>query len=500
MKKIKRVVKVLGALGLAGCAVISSTYAAADDSFWYVGGNIGKSLAKIDDTRITSMLQGAGLATSSISHDDSDTAYKLFGGYQFNDNFAVEGGYFDLGKLGYTANTVPAGTLKGNIKLNGLNIDAVGMLPITEKVSAFGRVGLNYAQAKDQFASTGAVPASINPSPSTTAANYKLGVGVQYDFNESLGLRLEAERYRIDDAVGNKGDVDMYSLGLVYRFNEKKAAPAPAPAPTAATPPPVVEEIVVVIVPVKVMTAQYCSVLDIQFEINQEAMELEEKEKLRVLGTYMNKYPETTAVVEGHSDNVGPAEHNLKLSLERAKSVVNYLEENFKISPDRLTAVGYGESRPIADNSTREGKQANRRIGVVIACVTDIEGLKVKAARVTMAMEMDFDPYSAEIEPVYKDELNRVANFLKANPTVTATVQAHAGRFINKKKLNMEVSYEISKRRALAVRDHLVNKLGVPASQISAEAYGQLKRVSYGTTLEGQQENRRVNIIFSYNK
>ena len=137
-------------------------------------------------------------------------------------------------------------------------------------------------------------------------------------------------------------------------------------------------------------------------------MERVENEKLAVFGEHMKKYPDTTAVIEGHSDNVGAADTNLKLSLERAQSVVTYLQDNFKIAASRLTAVGYGESRPIADNSTEEGKQANRRINAVIACVTDIEGLKVKPARLTMAMEMEFDPYSAEIQPEYRDELIRV--------------------------------------------------------------------------------------------
>jgi OOP family OmpA-OmpF porin len=48
-----------------------------------------------------------------------------------------------MGKFGFTATTVPAGTLSGNIQLKGLNLDAVGILPITEKFSAFGRAGLN---------------------------------------------------------------------------------------------------------------------------------------------------------------------------------------------------------------------------------------------------------------------------------------------------------------------------------------------------------------------
>ena len=208
-------------LGLVVLAAIASPYAVADDTGWYGGVNIGQSSAKIDDAHITSNLLGSGFATSSISNDDSDTGYKLFAGYKYNKNFAVEGGYFDLGQFGFTATTVPAGTLNGNLKLKGLNLDAVGILPINEKFSAFGRVGMNYAEAKDSFSGSGAVNV-LNPNPSKREANLKFGGGLQYDFNQSVGMRAEAERYRINDAVGSKGDIDVLSVGLVYRFPAKR--------------------------------------------------------------------------------------------------------------------------------------------------------------------------------------------------------------------------------------------------------------------------------------
>ncbi len=116
-------------LGLAAFALIASPLVDAADAGWYGGVNIGQSRANIDDARITSGLLGAGFATTSISDDDRDTGYKLYGGYQLNRNFAIEGGYFDLGRFGFTATTVPAGTLNGSIRLKGVNLDAVGILP-----------------------------------------------------------------------------------------------------------------------------------------------------------------------------------------------------------------------------------------------------------------------------------------------------------------------------------------------------------------------------------
>src|SRR5450830_1849591 len=167
-----KIARASGTLGLVALAVIANPLAVADDSGWYGGFNVGQSRANIDDARITGGLLGGGFTTTSINDDDRDTGYKLFGGYKLNKNFAVEGGYFDLGKFGFTATTVPAGTLSGNIKLRGLNLDAVGILPITEKFSVFGRVGANYAEATDSFTGTGLVTVR-NPNPSSRDTNLK---------------------------------------------------------------------------------------------------------------------------------------------------------------------------------------------------------------------------------------------------------------------------------------------------------------------------------------
>lgn len=495
MKSMKRVAKTVGTLGLVGYAVLSSQLVVAADSGWFVGANLGETRANIDEERISAQLLDAGF-TSSIRDDDRDLAGKIFGGYKFNKYFALEGGYFNLGKFGYTATTTPAGSLIGNIQVEGLNLDAVGILPITERFSAFGRVGVNYADAKDQFSSTGAVPTPTNPSPDEREFNYKAGLGLQFDLTKQVGLRAEWERYRINDAVGNDGDINMYSLGVVVMFGGSKAEPAPK----AATPPPaVVAAPVRVIVPVREQK-QYCSVLDLTYEINTDEIERDDKERLAVVATFMKKYPDTTAVIEGHSDNVGTSQKNMELSRLRAQNVVGYLVNEQKIDASRLTAVGHGEERPIADNSTEQGKRMNRRINAVIACATDFEGLKVAPARTTMAMEIEFDPYKHEIKPEYRDELRKVANFMKANPSVTATVEGHAGKYLGAKEITPAVSMDVSQKRAQAVVDHLVNNLGVSRSRLSTAAFGQTRRVDYGTTKEGQQENRRINIIYNYVK
>jgi len=247
-------------------------------------------------------------------------------------------------------------------------------------------------------------------------------------------------------------------------------------------------------VPVVAATQEYCSILDIQFEINQEDMQREEKEKLGVVGTFMTKYPDTTAVIEGHSDNVGKPADNLELSQDRAESVVKYLEDNSHIAASRLKSVGYGDTRPIADNSTEAGKRANRRIDALIVCATDYAGLAVKPARLTMALDIEFDTNKADVRPQYREQLRRLSDYLKANPTVTATVEGHTANL----QATPQLAMQISQQRAQNVVDYMVTNFGVPRAQLSAEGFGQTRRFAYNTSLEGQQENRRVNIIINY--
>ena len=485
---MKNMTKIVSSLGLVGCAVIN--IAAAGDSGWYMGGNLGRSMGDIDDGSIRSQLTATGATSVTIDDDDEDTAYKLFGGYQYNKNFALEGGYFDLGDLGYTATTIPAGSLTGEASIRGLSLDLVGIHPFSRRFSAFGRIGLNYAQTEDTFSNTGVVPVPANANPDKNDLNYKFGIGLQYDFTDALGMRAEVERYRINDAVGNDADIDLISIGLVYRFGDKKPQPAQRQVERE------------VIVPVKAKTEEYCSVLDIEFDIKQNQVQVQDREKLAALGTFMKKYPDTTAVIEGHSDNVGDSAYNLKLSQQRADSVVAYLIKEQQIRASRLKAVGFGETRPSAYNTTSKGQQSNRRINAVIACVYDIAGLKVAPTRTTLAMELEFDPNRHVIQPKYRAGLVHVAKYMKANPSVTAVVQGYADRVVGtgaaKTKVSSETSMKISQNRAQSVVNYLVDELGIARSRLHTASYGQTGRVTYGTTLDAQQQNRRVNIIFIY--
>jgi OOP family OmpA-OmpF porin len=487
--------KGLRLLQMTALAAFACPFAQAQEPGWYLGANVGPTRAKIDDPGITQGLLGNGFTGVAITDHNSSTGFKLFGGYQTHATwFALEGGYFNLGKFSYDAATLPPGNLNGQIKLQGVDLDAVFTLPITKRFSAFARGGAIYVQAKDAFNGSESVTVA-NASPSKDIFSYTFGGGLQYQITRKVGLRAEAQRYRINDAVGNKGDIDLYSLGLLVRFGHHAVAPvqaaaAPVPVPT---PPP---ETTVVIVPVVAATAQYCTILDLQFDIDRDEILREDKEKLAVVGTFLTKYTASTAVIEGHADNIGTEDHNMALSKRRAEKVVTYLVDELHIDRSRLSSVGFGDTRPITENDTEAGRRRNRRIDAVIACVTDLEGLPVAPARMTMALAIEFDQDQAVIKPEYDAQLEKVARFLKANPTVTATVEGHTGNL----KGSRENAMEVSSLRAQKVVDYLVDHFGISASRLTAQGLGSSRRFAYNTSLEGQEENRRVNIIIDYPK
>jgi OOP family OmpA-OmpF porin len=318
-----------------------------------------------------------------MARDESDTAFKLFGGYQFNRNFALEGGYFNLGKFGFTSTTVPAGTLNGQIKLQGLNLDLVGTLPLSERFSAIARIGAQSAMARDSFSGTGAVSV-LNPSPSKRELNYKVGVGLQYEVSRSFLLRAEAERYRINDAVGNHGGVNVVSLSLVMPFGRAPAtvqrtamlptyvAPAPLPAPE-----PVVARIEPVAAAVVVPDRRRVSFsADSLFSFDQWTVRPEGKTALDTFARELKGTEFDMIAVEGHTDRLGSQAYNQKLSSRRAESVKDYLVAG-GIAAGKISAVGKSESAPVTKPNDCHGAKPSPTL---IACLQPDRRVEVEVA------------------------------------------------------------------------------------------------------------------------
>ncbi|MFA6188209.1 MAG: outer membrane beta-barrel protein [Sulfuricurvum sp.] len=344
-------------------------------SGWYMGGNIGISAANIDKDKITQ-----NLTNPSYTDDESDLGYKLFGGYQFNKYFALEGGYFNLGMFDYALST-GTGTAAGNIKIMGVNLDAVAILPVTENFSVFGRAGANYARAKDSFSTTGSISIT-DTNPKKSDLNYKFGVGLQYAITDAVGIRLEAERYRINDAVGNMGDIDLFSVGLTYRFGVTKEAAPVSEEKEAVAPVSEPEEVLVVVTAadaqekIKETVIQKKTVVlvfqDIHFEFDKSTLNKEAKGALKRDISQLDKNTNVTMLVAGYASESGTEKYNQALSERRAESVKDYLIQEKFFPANKISTIGYGETSPAlyeANPSDIHSKEAKANMRVLLKII-----------------------------------------------------------------------------------------------------------------------------------
>jgi outer membrane protein OmpA-like peptidoglycan-associated protein len=105
---------------------------------------------------------------------------------------------------------------------------------------------------------------------------------------------------------------------------------------------------------------------DVLFDTNSAALKAGSYDEMNRVAQVLNQYPETTILIAGHTDSTGSDTYNQQLSERRAAAVKNALSGQ-GVNPARLSTVGYGESRPIADNNTESGRQINRRVEITIA-------------------------------------------------------------------------------------------------------------------------------------
>jgi OOP family OmpA-OmpF porin len=120
----------------------------------------------------------------------------------------------------------------------------------------------------------------------------------------------------------------------------------------------------------KPVDAKGCTIVsvvlkNVQFESNSSELTAGSSEELDKAVDAMNKYDQIRIEIQAHSDSMGEASYNQYLSEQRANSVRDYMIGK-GIAADRMVAKGYGESQPIADNSTRDGRAENRRVELKI--------------------------------------------------------------------------------------------------------------------------------------
>lgn len=198
---------------LLGAIIAASLAPAANaaDAGFYAGVSAGYSKVDFDVAAYNSALTNAGAVGVSTNSDDSDTGFKVFAGYQFNPYLGIEAGYTDSGEVSLNSTFVGgAATIKA--EGTGWQGSVVGTLPISNSISAFGKVGFFAWDLDATIAATGP-GGTASGSASTDGTDHVLGAGLNWKLNNTTGIRAEWERYRYDDT-----DNDFFSVGVSFRF------------------------------------------------------------------------------------------------------------------------------------------------------------------------------------------------------------------------------------------------------------------------------------------
>lgn len=222
----------------------------------------------------------------------------------------------------------------------------------------------------------------------TNKDGYNLGAGLKWEWMPRLDVRADLGIFARDDSQNLE---KLLSLGVDYRFFDLAAAPEPvvlpAPAPTpvdsdndgvydrtdrcpnSAAGVEVDEygcEIVKVVAPEPV---EVSIELAVNFPTNSSIVGQQYMAEIQRVAMFMEKYPDTNVVVEGHTDDTGKAEYNEWLSSRRAASVAKVLVEQYGIAAERVSSKGFGESAPLVANDSADNRAMNRRVVAVITTV-----------------------------------------------------------------------------------------------------------------------------------
>jgi OOP family OmpA-OmpF porin len=204
-----------GVIAMVVLAVSAGNPAQADDSGFYAGVGIGSSSTSISKSDIRNDLADIGITGTATSLDDSDTAWKLYGGYRFNPYLGLELGYVDLGSISSTiVTTAPsAANIHTSTDTDGFSLVAVGTWPVTSKFDLFAKVGA-YHWNTDASATAIVGGSVVKVSDDDSGTDLTYGFGAGYRFTKNVGVRGEWEVYK--DVAGY--DIDLPSVSLEYRF------------------------------------------------------------------------------------------------------------------------------------------------------------------------------------------------------------------------------------------------------------------------------------------
>lgn len=136
---------------------------------------------------------------------------------------------------------------------------------------------------------------------------------------------------------------------------------------------------------------------DVLFDVGKYDLKPDAQIKLARLAGIIQNYPRLHLAIEGHTDNTGSDESNVKLSQQRADAVRDFLIAQ-GLSAEAVSSIGMGKADPVADNSTSEGRQKNRRLEIIVSA--EVIGAKVGSKKMAAATLQHF-PYDGIVFPAF---------------------------------------------------------------------------------------------------
>ncbi len=182
--------------------LLSAPVFAQQNTAYYIGASVGQSKTTIDTAPYAAI---GAIVTKS---DDKNSAFRIFGGYQFTNYLGIEASYVDLGAFGVSG-TIGAAGFSATGDVNGASLTGIGTLPLGQNISLLGNAGVFFSKVK-ATAYVGTVPGSAKDGDTDVTA----GVGLKYDLSKNVAARFDATYY----GLGENGDAKLYSLGLQYKF------------------------------------------------------------------------------------------------------------------------------------------------------------------------------------------------------------------------------------------------------------------------------------------
>jgi OOP family OmpA-OmpF porin len=198
----------------------ASAQSTTQDTPSYIGASAGWLLAnQMSKETINQALQQQGLAVSTNHADERSAGWKVFAGYRLHPNWALEGGYTDLGSYDFDGQVIAdPGAVHARFKANDWHVALLGFIPLNDSLEIFGKAGVGYwrthLQASGTFSAQGAQQVKAHGTSPI------FGAGAILRLSTNLSARAEWERFhRIGEASGSgRADIDSATLGLQYNY------------------------------------------------------------------------------------------------------------------------------------------------------------------------------------------------------------------------------------------------------------------------------------------